>query len=210
MACLIILGLVVTGGLLLARLSFLNAAFVLLALGGAGLGVALHPRPVRLIGIERAATSPIGGSVVGCSVGPVALGGLLWGVGVSGTAAAFMAIVRVQLWRQGHSGQQDGDGAGSRSAADALLPEPVVGRRPLDVPASSNEQLCSAWRGTCTELQRVRSGAALERIVDERRFYLDQIEARDPRGLALWISAGARADGNPLPRLSVDSDRPAS
>lgn len=209
---LVLVGLVVTGGLLLARLALPTAALVVLAFAGAGLGVGLHPHPVRLIGIERATVSPIWFSVVSCSVGLVALSGLLWGVGASGTVAlvALLAIVWVPLWQRRGWTQQEAAGVRPSMAQDVRSPAPSAVQRPVDVHTWSNANLCWAWRWSFTELHRARSGTALARVADERRLYLDEIERRDPRAFALWISAGARAAGDPLRYLGVGSDRSAS
>jgi hypothetical protein len=61
----------------------------------------------------------------------------------------------------------------------------------------SDDALCLVWRASFSALERAQSPAERARIVDARRAYLDELERRNPPGVAAWLASGARAAGNP-------------
>lgn len=61
----------------------------------------------------------------------------------------------------------------------------------------SDDALCLAWRASFSALQRANSPAERLRIVEARRAYLEELERRNPPGVAAWLASGARAAGNP-------------
>ncbi|MEU4607337.1 hypothetical protein AB0F43_30500 [Kribbella sp. NPDC023972] len=84
-------------------------------------------------------------------------------------------------------------------------PEPEqasVRTAPADL---SDDALSLAWRASFPALQRATSPAQRLRIVTERQEYLDELERRNPRGLAAWLASGARAAGDPKPYVQGDS-----
>jgi hypothetical protein len=118
-----------------------------------------------------------------------------------------------RLGRYGHlSTSPSAAGAGRN---DETLPESVpepsssaeseqasVRTAPADL---SDDALSLAWRASFPELQRATSPAQRLRIVTERQEYLDELERRNPRGLAAWLASGARAAGDPKPYVQGDS-----
>ncbi|MGW1339501.1 hypothetical protein ACWCOV_00500 [Kribbella sp. NPDC002412] len=68
----------------------------------------------------------------------------------------------------------------------------------------SDDELVLAWRASFPALQSATSVQRL-RIVAERQEYLDELERRNPRGLAAWLASGARAAGDPKPYVQGDS-----
>jgi hypothetical protein len=61
----------------------------------------------------------------------------------------------------------------------------------------SDDALCLAWRASFSALERAESHAERLRIVEARHTYLDELERRNPPGVAAWLASGARAAGNP-------------
>lgn len=71
-----------------------------------------------------------------------------------------------------------------------------------ELPAT-DEQLCHDWCDSYRALESTYSGRKFDRIVEDRRRYLDELERRNPAGFAAWLASGATADDNPLPYLSL-------
>jgi hypothetical protein len=66
--------------------------------------------------------------------------------------------------------------------------------------------LCMAWRSSFIALE---AAATLEDrlvVIEHRQRCLDELQRRNPRGVAAWLSSGARASGNPLPFLGIRQD----
>jgi hypothetical protein len=61
----------------------------------------------------------------------------------------------------------------------------------------SNAELCVAWRRSYCTLIETSSVPLRAAVVASRQAYLDEMERRDPRGLASWLGAGARAASGP-------------
>jgi phage shock protein PspC (stress-responsive transcriptional regulator) len=70
--------------------------------------------------------------------------------------------------------------------------EPVVEAAEL-----SDDALCLAWRASFSALQKAGSVAERVHVVEVRRAYLEELERRNPPGVAAWLASGARAAGNP-------------
>jgi uncharacterized membrane protein YhaH (DUF805 family) len=72
---------------------------------------------------------------------------------------------------------------------------------PLEVPSEprllDDYALCSAWRRSYIVLERPHSPETQLRVVQQRQQYLDELERRNPTGLAAWLASGARAAGDP-------------
>lgn len=71
----------------------------------------------------------------------------------------------------------------------------------LEVPPEpwllDDRALCSAWRRSYLVLERHHSPETHLRVVQQRQLYLDELERRNPQGLAAWLASGARAAGDP-------------
>ncbi len=61
--------------------------------------------------------------------------------------------------------------------------------------------LCAAWQSSHGWLKTSRTATEEAAVAQLRQNYLDELERRDPEGLAAWLASGARAGGNPLPFL---------
>jgi hypothetical protein len=61
----------------------------------------------------------------------------------------------------------------------------------------TDAQLCTAWRVSFSALEKARTEQQRLRIVEERQDCLDELERRNPHGLAAWLASGARAAGDP-------------
>jgi hypothetical protein len=69
---------------------------------------------------------------------------------------------------------------------------------PTSKPESmSDADLCREWRRSYGVLQRSGSVPARLLVVQQRQRYLDELERRNPSGLSVWLSSGARAAGDP-------------
>ncbi|MFG1812220.1 hypothetical protein ACGFIF_00525 [Kribbella sp. NPDC049174] len=96
-------------------------------------------------------------------------------------------------------GHPDAHQAIPARTAMSLEPEPVDEAAEL-----SDDALVLAWRASFSALQRATSPAERLRIVDARRAYLDELERRNPSGVAAWLASGARAAGNPTRFVAGD------
>jgi hypothetical protein len=61
----------------------------------------------------------------------------------------------------------------------------------------SDHALCLAWRASFSALEKAESPAERSRIIETRRSFLDELERRNPPGVAAWLASGARAAGDP-------------
>jgi hypothetical protein len=61
--------------------------------------------------------------------------------------------------------------------------------------------LCLAWRSSFVLLEAAASVEDRIAIIEHRQRCLDELQRRNPHGVAAWLSSGARASGNPLPYL---------
>jgi hypothetical protein len=80
-----------------------------------------------------------------------------------------------------------------------------AGRDPLRVRSMSTDQLCRAWADSRVPLKLSDHPEQVERMARLREAILDELEARDPQGVARWLSDlgdGRRVDASPLPYLS--------
>ena len=57
--------------------------------------------------------------------------------------------------------------------------------------------LCCAWRRSYVVLEHPHPPETYLRVVQQRQLYLDELERRNPTGLAAWFASGARAAGDP-------------
>lgn len=65
------------------------------------------------------------------------------------------------------------------------------------------DQLCRAWRRSwLSMLDRDHDPDEWDQLASVRRGYLDELERRDPHGVARWLGSGARAGGDPAKFLT--------
>ena len=78
----------------------------------------------------------------------------------------------------------------------------ALGRPP--VRDLSMEELGREWQRTAAALAATTDPAARELLVRRRQEALDELERRDPAGVARWLSGGATVDDDPAPHLRGD------
>jgi hypothetical protein len=83
------------------------------------------------------------------------------------------------------------------SVRAAALARPPVGDLSLD-------ELGREWQRTAAALAATTDPAARELLVRRRQEALDELERRDPAGVARWLSRGATVDGDPARHLRGD------
>lgn len=71
------------------------------------------------------------------------------------------------------------------ATADQMPPDDLVPFSDL-----SADDLCRAWRRTCTALRQAETWHERLRIAARRQAYLDELERRRPEGFAAWLEAG--------------------
>jgi hypothetical protein len=96
--------------------------------------------------------------------------------------------------------------AATDTTAVSAVPPPAEERRPPVLTEWSTEQLCWAWRCSFVRLQRSSEACTGVSVAQQRQFYLDELERRDPRGFSAWMTGGARAASDPG-RYLVSRDR---
>jgi len=103
-----------------------------------------------------------------------------------------------------------------RNAADDPVTRVLVvpPAPPPDLPTATlrdldDEELCLAWRRSFVQLQHATSASVRMLRVQQRQLILDELERRNPHGLAAWLASGCRAAGNPLPFLARTRSIPA-
>jgi hypothetical protein len=79
----------------------------------------------------------------------------------------------------------------------AALNRPPV--RDLSLPELGRE-----WQRTATALAATTDPATREVLARRRQEALDELERRDPAGIARWLSGGATVDGDPARHLRGD------
>lgn len=67
----------------------------------------------------------------------------------------------------------------------------------------STEDLGLAWRASFCALKHAQTAAAVMRIAEQRRRYLDELELRDPEGIRRWLESDADAGSDPTRNLST-------
>jgi hypothetical protein len=132
--------------------------------------------------------------------------GLVTGLGVTGVvwilavaATSRSARRRARAWWLERRPEAVTDDPTTRAPtmvhADPDLPAEKL--RDLD-----DEALCLAWRRSYVQMQQSPSVSARVHHAQQRQRLLDELERRNPEGLAAWLASGCRAAGNPLPFLA--------
>ncbi|MGH3314603.1 MAG: hypothetical protein ACRDO0_00525 [Nocardioidaceae bacterium] len=184
-------------------------AFVCVAFVGGSLAEAARPERGRRRLRPIAAVAGLSGLSAVAAAGLMAMSGLLGLLVV-----AVLAITCPQVWSvlrrrrptkaswptiAAQSPEQlpeTGTGTATIAAARVEDPEP-----PSDVPEEpwllDDQALCCAWRRSYVILERPHSPATHLMVAQRRQLYLDELERRNPTGLAEWLASGARAAGDP-------------
>ena len=181
--------------------------------GGAGRPRARRRSP-RLLAVVSLvlAVAVVVTIVVGTAVltGVVALVGLAVGAGTvlltRGTRAAVRAVHPVRRRAPADpAGQPPGRLPAHLSARHAAHPSvraAALARPP--VRDLSMEELGREWRRTAAALATTTDPATRGLLVRRRQEALDELERRDPAGVARWLSRGATVDGDPAHHLRGD------
>lgn len=185
-------------------LSTVALLFVLAALiGGVAAMVALTPADDTPIDRDRWRVVVTSSVVVG--VGAVAFAGL--GTLLGATMTLFVLVLTVGGspyvaprwigWLRDHERRPGPEPKSVPSVARIHELGPVDAAEVVEAAELSDDALVLAWRASFSALQRATSPAERARIVETRRAYLDELERRNPPGVAAWLASGARAAGNP-------------
>jgi hypothetical protein len=67
--------------------------------------------------------------------------------------------------------------------------------------ALTDEQLRTGWRATSATLRQEISTARRLATVDEREWYLDELERRNPSGFEAWLRSGSQDPEDLMPHL---------
>jgi hypothetical protein len=168
-------------------------------LGTAALGPEDAP-PESIVWRQVVVGATIGGLVTVAAIGMGVLLGagsavmlLLLGFGSSPT------VVRFCRRRVGQSASESASAPPSerldqRAEPAAAAPADDAQSQPQSL---TDAQLCTAWRVSFSALEKARTEQQRLRIVEERQDCLDELERRNPHGLAAWLASGARAAGDP-------------
>lgn len=168
-------------------------------LGTAALGPEDAP-PESIVWRQVVVGATIGGLVTVAAIGMGVLLGagsavmlLLLGFGSSPT------VIRFCRRRVGQSASESASAPPSERLDQTAEPAAAV---PADDAQSqpqslTDAQLCTAWRVSFSALEKARTEQQRLRIVEERQDCLDELERRNPHGLAAWLASGARAAGDP-------------
>ncbi len=182
----------------------LPALFVALA-GVAGIAVLLG------LGPERA--DPRSRVRLGAALGVAVVAPVL--VGLSPVAGPGVLVVCAGAAWWGWRGLGVTPGAWShrtRLVADAPVePNIDLGPRPLvrALGSLSTRALCREWQRSFVVLRAATDGATGREVAALRRRYLDELEHRDPEGVARWLAADPRpAAGDPGPHLTPEEEPP--
>jgi hypothetical protein len=142
----------------------------------------------------------IGTGCLGLAVG-LGVAGLVWILGVAATSRT--TRVRARAWLAEKRPPSAADAP--ETPATVVSPDAGPEMPPVELRDLDDEALCLAWRRSYVQLQQSTSASARIRHVQERQLLLDELERRDPTGLAAWLASGCRAAGNPLPYLARPS-----
>jgi hypothetical protein len=201
----ILIGLGLLCGLVLALASsvILNGAPLLLVLiaatmvGGLAYGIRDASRSASLEAAWRAAAVTI--SVIVVAAGGVVLVGAAATMAIGALAAvAGGAMLLVQYLRA-----RSTDSGADRSAPPGgevpgtMLPMLQLDRAPAPVALLPTVGLAREWSESTAALAASPDPKAWQALVRRRHEVLDEMELRDPRGVARWLAMGAAADSSP-------------
>jgi hypothetical protein len=170
-------------------------------LGTAALGPEDAP-PDAIVWRQVAIGAAVGGLVTVAAIGMGVLLGagpavmlLMLGIGGSPTVVGFCRR------RLGQAGSDSPSAPPSEPAGQPAEPAAAAAEAgedaPPQPPALTDAQLCTAWRVSFSALEKASTEQQRLRIVEERQDCLDELERRNPHGLAAWLASGARAAGDP-------------
>lgn len=155
----------------------------------------------------------VGAGAGAAAVGVVGLASLIGGIAVLvlvGAAATCPLAVR---WLQHHlpgpthttatpqpPPVNSADSANDKEPPSPASPLAVAGfEQPGNASLDSLDDaaLCRAWRRSYSALHHAESMPAILQVVATRQCYLDELERRNPTGLAAWLASGPRAASDP-------------
>ncbi|MGW1344400.1 hypothetical protein ACWCOV_25400 [Kribbella sp. NPDC002412] len=211
-------GVVGVAGALVAvtwSLSTVGLLFVLAALTG-GMAAMIALTPADNTPFDRDRWPVVATSVVVAGAGAVAFVGL--GTLLGGPMAVLVLALAVggspyvvrrwigRLRDHEHLPAPENPGEAESVATAAARVQQLES---IDLPAVeaaelSDDALVLAWRSSFSALQRATSPAESAQIVEARHAYLDELERRNPPGVAAWLASGARAAGNPTRFVTGD------
>lgn len=197
------------GGAILALASVVvlhGAALIAVVIAGA-LGAAVAAAVVHSAERGRAAAVAAAWMTAAWTISTIML---VAGAGVvaGGVVAAWVGVlaaavpgvrwlVRARQARKRRRGAPAPSSARGGSQPTRLLPAAWPGRPPLPVSLLSTSVLGSEWLQTTATLTRPLDPAARREVVRRRQDILDELELRDPVGLARWMATGATPDNDP-------------
>lgn len=164
--------------------------------------IVLAVRGPRFRGTNWIRLSALGGVMSTAAVGlATGLGaaGVVWILAIVATSRAGRRLVPA---RPVETPARGGPRDPATRATPVVPPAP-----PPDLPTATlreldDEELCLAWRRSFVQLQQATSASVRMLRVQQRQLILDELERRNPDGLAAWLASGCRAAGNPLPFLA--------
>jgi hypothetical protein len=182
-------------------------------LGTAALGPDGAP-PDSIVWRQVVTGAAVGGLVTAAAIGMGVLLGagpalmlLVLGIGGSPTVIRFC---RRRLGQSGPDSPSAPPPARSGQIVEPTATEAGDDAQPQPQPQPlTDAQLCTAWRISFSALEKASTEQQRLRIVAERQNCLDELERRNPHGLAAWLASGARAAGDPT-RFVLGDRRAAS
>jgi hypothetical protein len=181
-----------TGGLLVCwSFTTLLATCIVLAVRGPRFRGTNWVRLSILAGVMS--TAALG---VGMGLGAA---GVVWILAIAATSRVGRRLVHA--WPVDDRPRDTSDDPVTR-AASAVTPAPAPDLPTATLRDLDDEALCLAWRRSFVQLQQATSASVRMLRVQQRQLLLDELERRNPDGLAAWLASGCRAAGNPLPYLA--------
>lgn len=145
----------------------------------------------------------LGAALVGGTTGGAFVGyAVVFGAGVILLAMALLGTSPYAIRAYGRRLRATAETSGARfDAVVAAFAYTGLGFVPVqrgsELCMLTDEQLCEAWRSSTTAL-RGGSPHRLKRTVEDRQRYLDELERRNPNGIAVWLACRDTAERDPL------------
>ncbi|MGH9203486.1 MAG: hypothetical protein ACRD2A_19865, partial [Vicinamibacterales bacterium] len=96
--------------------------------------------------------------------------------------------------------------ATSPDAVPELTSPPNAGPAKDAMTQLSTDELCHEWCRTSLQLMRTTDPQATAMLAAGRAYLLDELERRNPVGLATWLESGPRAFSDPRRFISENGD----
>ena len=191
-------------GLVVCAVSLHPVVFTIVTISAAGAGALAHPYTSRWAHYQGKPPRTPWHSAALAGVATPAAGGLLH---LLGPAAGTLLIATLAAgWLPLRRAPATPPARPAPPADDVHLQDAHL--LPL-ARGWSDARLCWEWRHSHTRLQQAPTTAAMTRVAEQRRVYLDELARRDPTGYTAWITAGALAASDPTPYLTPPAERGA-